>query len=104
LHTYADEHNGHRGIRQLRLLIPLIDGLSESPPESWLRLLTIRADLPTPELQIRVADKTGRIYARIDLGYEKYQIAIEYDGEDFHSTPEQRAHDAARDAQLDDDG
>lgn len=46
----------------------------------------------------------SRIYARIDLGYEKYQIAIEYDGEDFHSTPEQRAHDAARDAQLDDDG
>lgn len=104
LQEYADERDGRRGIRQLRFLTPLIDGLAESPPESWLRLVMIRADLPTPELQIRVADDSGRIYARIDLGYEKYKVAIEYDGEDFHSSPEQRAHDEARDAQLKDDG
>ncbi|MDL9945703.1 DUF559 domain-containing protein [Gordonia sp. ABSL11-1] len=104
LQEYADERDGYRGIRQLRFLIPLIDALAESPPESWVRLMMIRAELPTPDLQIEVENESGHVYARIDLGYREPKIAIEYDGEDFHSTPEQRAHDAARDEQLRRDG
>ncbi|RPA10357.1 endonuclease domain-containing protein [Gordonia sp. OPL2] len=104
LQEYADDRDGHRGIRQLRFLIPLIDARAESPPESWFRLMMLRADLPTPDLQIEVENESGHVYARIDLGYREPKIAIEYDGEDFHSSPEQRAHDAARDEQLRRDG
>ncbi|MEE3848738.1 DUF559 domain-containing protein [Gordonia sp. LSe1-13] len=105
LADYVEKFKARRGIRQLRALIPMIDGRSESPPESWLRLLMFKGDLPTPDLQVEVADPiTGHIFARIDLAYEKLKIAIEYDGEDFHSTPAQKAHDEARDAKLDELG
>ncbi|MFW0784245.1 DUF559 domain-containing protein [Gordonia sp. CPCC 206044] len=100
LAQYARRYPGHRGVRQLRNLIPLIDDLAESPPESWVRLIVVKADLPLPRLQVEVADDTGHVFARIDLAYEELKIAIEYDGEEFHSTEEQRARDAARDAKL----
>ena len=41
---------------------------------------------------------------RLDLAYEELKIAIEYDGEEFHSTPEQRAHDEERRAALREEG
>ncbi|GAB90521.1 endonuclease domain-containing protein [Gordonia rhizosphera] len=104
LHVYAHNRSRRRRIRQLRNLIPLIDANAESPPESWVRLLMLRGDLPTPETQIRVADETGFVFARIDLGYRLPKIAIEYDGEDYHASPEQRASDEARDAKLRDLG
>ena len=85
-----ENHKGWRHIRQLRALAPLIDGRAESPPESWVRLLIIRGDLPTPDLQIPVIDDTGAIVARADLGYAELKIDIEYDGEEFHSSPTQR--------------
>lgn len=99
---YIERHAGWRHIRQLRAVAPLIDGRAESPPESWVRLLMDRGDLPTPDLQIVVADEKGHEFARVDLGYRAEKIAIEYDGEAFHSTLAQRAHDAARDAKLED--
>lgn len=102
--TYVQAHRRVRGIVQLREVAALADGRAESPPESWLRLILIRGGLPSPDLQIEVEDGWGHIYARIDLGYESLKIAVEYDGEDFHSTPEQLAHDAERDRKLDDDG
>ncbi|MYR06115.1 DUF559 domain-containing protein [Gordonia sp. SID5947] len=97
---YAERFDGHRGIRQLRQILPLVDGDAESPPESWVRLLMHRSELPAPELQIEVADDDGRIFARIDLGYVRPKIAIEFDGADFHTSPAQRARDETRDARL----
>ncbi len=100
LFRYIDEHRGWRFIRQLRAIAPLVDGSAESPPESWVRLLIVRGDLPMPETQIVVADETGYEFARVDLGYRARKIAIEYDGKDFHSSDKQREHDAHRDAKL----
>jgi hypothetical protein len=97
---YIEVHKGWRHIRQLRAIAPLIDGRAESPPESWVRLLIIRGDLPTPDLQIPVVDDTGIVVARADLGYESLKVDIEYDGEEFHSSPSQREKDMARDALL----
>ncbi|MFT3900978.1 MAG: hypothetical protein QM728_12145 [Gordonia sp. (in: high G+C Gram-positive bacteria)] len=97
---YIDEHRGWRYIRQLRAIAPLVDGAAESPPESWLRLLLIQSGLPLPELQIVVVDETGYGFARVDMGYRGPKIAIEYDGEEFHSSEEQQDCDARRDAKL----
>ena len=42
------------GVRQLRELLPLVDGGAASPRESSLRLLLIDAGFPKPETQIPV--------------------------------------------------
>src|SRR4051794_160639 len=44
----------------------------------------------------RVVDVTGHVVYRLDLGWEDRKVAVEYDGEEFHSTPKQLAHDERR--------
>jgi hypothetical protein len=87
---------GRRGVVQLRDLVPLADGRAESIRESELRMLWIDAGLPKPELQIPVLRRPGREPFRLDLGDPAVKYAAEYDGEDWHSTPEQIARDAWR--------
>ncbi len=100
LWAYIVAHPAKRGVCQIRGLIPHIDTKSESPPESWLRLMMIRGKLPKPESQISLYDPSGHEFARLDLGYRKYRVGIDYDGQEFHSTEWQRAHDEARDAKA----
>lgn len=89
-----------RGVVQLRQLIPLADGRSESPRESWTRLAIIDAGLPVPEAQFWVEIDGVPTY-RVDLAYPRLRVAIEYDGEEFHDrTEQQRLHDAERRAWL----
>ncbi|WP_195909283.1 type IV toxin-antitoxin system AbiEi family antitoxin domain-containing protein [Microlunatus sp. Gsoil 973] len=87
---------GRRGVVQLRELVPLADGRAESVRESELRLLWIDAGLPKPDLQISVLHRPGREPFRLDLGDARVKYAAEYDGEEWHSTPEQIARDAWR--------
>ncbi len=94
---------GRRGCIQLRELAPLASPLAESPAESWVRLAVHDAGLPPPTLQLRL-DVPGWGAVRLDLAYPRLRIAIEYDGHAFHSSPEQRARDAARRQALRDDG
>jgi hypothetical protein len=84
-----------RGVVQLRRLVPLADGRAESPGESWTRMVILDEDLPAPELQysIRVA---GRELYRLDMAYVRQRIAVEYDGVEFHDSPEQRQYDRRR--------
>lgn len=84
-----------RGVVQLRWLAPLADGRAESAGESALRLRWYDAGLPAPQLQILVP-REGREPLRIDLGLEELRFAAEYDGAEFHASPEQGRHDAAR--------
>ncbi|HSS67904.1 MAG TPA: hypothetical protein VLK34_05090 [Nocardioidaceae bacterium] len=79
---------------QLRHLVSLATGKAESPGESWIRLAIYDANLPAPLVQVTVMVE-GREF-RLDLAYPKHRVCIEYDGEEFHSTLEQRAHDEAR--------
>ena len=92
-----------RGSVQLRELVPLVDGRSESGGESWTRLEISDRSLPKPVPQhwIHVG---GRPTYRLDLAYPHARIAIEYDGEEFHSRPEDRAADERRRAWLRDHG
>lgn len=92
-----------RGVIQLRQLIGLVDGRAESPGESWTRLEIADRGLPVPELQHWVTVDGVRTY-RLDLAYPHARVAIEYDGEEFHSAPEDRAGDSARRQWLRDHG
>lgn len=81
----AENHPGLRGLRRLRVALPLVDGGAESPRETWLRLLFIDAGLPTPTTQVVVHDEHGRYVRRIDMAWEQFKIGAEYDG-DIHLT------------------
>lgn len=84
-----------RGVIQLRELIPLSSPLAESMPESWTRIVIIDEQLPVPKPQVWVF-VPGLGYVRLDLAYEELKIAVEYDGEEFHSDDAARAADETR--------
>ncbi|WP_134766142.1 hypothetical protein [Nocardioides sp. 1609] len=90
---------GMRWVTRLRELAPYVDGRAASPGESCLRLRWIDAGLPLPELQVEVW-VDGVLLAIIDIGCEEVRYGAEYDGEEWHSTAEQVAHDTARRREL----
>lgn len=77
----AKRHRGARGLRRLRTALPLVDAGAESPKETWLRLLLIDAGLSCPTTQIRVYDDGYWPFAFLDMGWEEYKVAAEYDGD-----------------------
>ena len=81
----AKRYRGTRGLKALRAALPLIDGGAASPQESRLRLLFIDAGLPTPATQIPICDHRGRLIRMVDMGWEEFMVAAEYDG-DQHRT------------------
>ena len=93
---------GRRGVVQARELVLLMDPRAESERESRLRLAIIDAGLPCPTLQHEVVIE-GYLF-RLDLAYSAHRVAIEYDGEEHHSSEEQRLHDEHRRELLRADG
>lgn len=84
----AEDHPGARGIRGLRAALPLVDGGAASPRETWLRLLLIDAGFPRPTTQIPLMDHAENL-AVLDMGWEEFMVAAEYDG-DQHRTDRRR--------------
>lgn len=80
----AKRHPGARGLRRLRTALPLVDGGAASPKETWLRLLLINAGLPVPTTQLPALDGF-RPVAWLDMGWERYKVAAEYDGDHHRS-------------------
>lgn len=85
---------GRRGVVQARQLIAVIDPRAESARESQLRLAIKDAGLPAPVAQYVVA--VSGYEFRLDFAYPAHRVAIEYDGEEFHSSDEQRLRDQRR--------
>ncbi|OBF05078.1 hypothetical protein [Mycobacterium sp. 852002-10029_SCH5224772] len=77
----AERYRGRRGIARARIALPLVDAGAESPRETWLRLLLVRAGFPTPQTQIPVYDAYGFLIAALDMGWEDIKLAIEYEGD-----------------------
>jgi very-short-patch-repair endonuclease len=73
-------HDGLRGVRQARELVPLADPRAECRQESQLRLVLIDGRLAVPQVQIWVDDEWGEPRYRLDLGYEDLKVGGEYDG------------------------
>ncbi|UOY01135.1 endonuclease domain-containing protein [Blastococcus sp. PRF04-17] len=83
-----------RGSKLARDVAALADGFAESPPETRLRLVMLRARLPSPVAQYRVFDEDGFI-ARVDFAYPELKLVIEYDGA-WHGEPGQLGRDRRR--------
>jgi very-short-patch-repair endonuclease len=97
----ARQHPGSPGIRKLPAVLELHDGGAESPKETWLRLLMIRAGYPRPRTQIPVLSPDGLRQYYLDMGWEDRMLAVEYDGDHHRSDPIQFAYDIRRLADID---
>ena len=92
----AEHFAGAPRIRQARYLAGIIEPLTQSPGESWTRLRLADAGFPRPEAQIAVPDAGIPWHYLLDLGWRRWRLAVEYDGEEFHDSPQQRLHDERR--------
>ncbi|AEV74028.1 hypothetical protein MycrhN_3509 [Mycolicibacterium rhodesiae NBB3] len=90
----ARRHRGSPGIPRLLSALDSYDSGAESPRETWLRLLLVRAGFPRPRTQIPVDRPDGRTYY-LDMGWEDVMLAIEYDG-DHHRERRVFANDIVR--------
>ncbi len=88
----ADRHPGTRGIRRVRAALGVADGGAESPQETRLRLVLVRAGLPRPETQIEFPD----LHIRVDMGWREWKVAVEYDGIQHWEDRYQRSWDIER--------
>jgi len=95
----AKRYPGARGVRRLRAVLPLIDAGAQSPKESWLRLVLVDAGLPTPTTQIPVLDGYS-VVALLDMGWEEFKVAVEYDGDQHRSDRRQYVRDMRRLSKL----
>jgi hypothetical protein len=89
------QHPNMKGVEKARLALDEMRVGSDSFPETFLRLALVDAHLPEPELQLHLDPDDPRSPAA-DLGYRKYRIAVQYDGE-HHRTREQQSRDNRRD-------
>lgn len=96
----ADRHRGARGLVQLRRMLPMVDGGAESPYETRTRLALVAGGLPRPRTQIEVLNEWGAVLARIDMGWEEWQVGVEFDGAHHWTDAAQRTRDIDRLADL----
>ena len=67
-----------RGSRIARAVLDHADDGAESPGESLLRYVLLRAGLPPPETQVNVPTRLGEYWG--DVGWREWKVLAEYDG------------------------
>jgi hypothetical protein len=91
----AERYPHARGLRQLREVLPLVDGGAESPRESRIRLCLHDAGYPRPDTQIPML-VGSRPVAFLDMGWRDFMVAVEYDGDHHRKDRRQYVKDVAR--------
>ncbi|MDT5154828.1 MAG: hypothetical protein QOI01_6561 [Mycobacterium sp.] len=92
----AQRYQGRRGIRGAAVALDLVDAGAESPQETRVRLLLIRAGFPRPETQVPVCDEHGQLVAELDLGWRDVMVGVDYEGEHHRKTRRQLDRDIRR--------
>jgi hypothetical protein len=77
--SVADELGMRRGRARLQRVLDFADGRSESPGESWSRVLMRRLGFVAPDLQVEVRGVEGTLF-RADFGWRGGWILGEFDG------------------------
>lgn len=88
--------------RHARRAASLVRAGVDSAPETRVRLLLVLAGLPEPEVNIVIYDHDGVVLRRIDLGYRRQKVGVEYDGRHHAHNEEQWAADITRREDFDD--
>ncbi len=89
-----------RQLVRIREAHALADARSESPLETLLRLLLVRAGLVPKELQFRVFRSDGVCFARLDMAWPSIRLAVEADGREHHDDLKALYGDRVRQNQL----
>lgn len=97
----AEAHPRVRGRRRVADIVGRVDPGAQSPKETWLRLLLIDAGFPTPATQIPVLSPDGFPRYFLDLGWQEFRVAVEYDGEQHRTDSAQYRHDVTRAEYID---
>ncbi len=92
----AARHPGRHGLERARKAIELVDPGAESPQETRVRLLIIRAGYPPPETQIPVYNEYGVLIGEVDMGWRDLKIAVDYEGKHHRMSREQFDKDIRR--------
>jgi hypothetical protein len=96
----AENHPRAPGLRCLEAALELVDPGAQSPRESYLRLLFIDAGLPRPQTQIPVLGVDRVPIAYLDIGWQEWLVAVEYDGDQHRSDRRQYVKDIRRTERL----
>ncbi|MDO7880774.1 DUF559 domain-containing protein [Salinibacterium soli] len=94
---------GARGIRLAREALALLSERAESRPESLLRVILARSDLPTAEINHVLVDTDTGQQTRPDFLFRDQQVILEYQG-DYHRTRAQWRRDMTRRTRLEAQG
>jgi hypothetical protein len=89
-------YRGSRGAKRARDAIALMAAGGTSPKETWLRLLVIDNGLPKPQAQLMIHNGDHYPLAYLDLGWRKYKVALEYDGDQHRKDRKQYLKDISR--------
>ncbi|MDT5074282.1 MAG: hypothetical protein QOH82_3602, partial [Mycobacterium sp.] len=76
----AQRYRGRRGVRAALEALDLVDAGAESPQETRVRLVLVKAGFPRPETQIPVYDEYGQLVAVIDMGWRDLRLGVDYEG------------------------
>ena len=85
-----------RGKRRAVAAVGLVRPGAESRPETLLRLAIGDSGLPEPEVNIEIRDANGRFLGRGDLVYRRWQVIVEYDGDQHRTSTLQFDRDVRR--------
>jgi YD repeat-containing protein len=92
----AQRYRGRRGIRAALEALDLVDAGAESPQETRVRLVLVKAGFPRPETQIPVYDEYGQLVAVIDMGWRDLRVGVDYDGAHHRMSRRQFDRDVRR--------
>jgi hypothetical protein len=98
----VDRYPRARGLPRARIALSLMDGGSQSPQETRLRLVLIDDGLPPPRTQIMVSDGTNQAF--IDMGYDEPKVGFDYEGKHHSELRGQYVHDIGRTELIDGQG
>nr|WP_307094382.1 hypothetical protein [Arthrobacter sp. V1I9] len=95
LRAMVARHPNFQGVVRARQALDLMRVGADSPPETFLRLAMLDANLPEPELQLSLRPDDPRSPSA-DLAFRRRRVAIQYDGA-HHLQEPQRLSDRRRD-------
>ena len=100
----AEQDRRRPGAARLREAGEWVRAGAESPKETEVRLLLVRAGLPEPELNVPTYGAAGRYLGRPDLRWPEQRVVLEYEGRHHRDDPGVYAQDIDRRERFEDAG
>jgi len=104
LRSAAGHDRRRPGAARLREAAAWVRTGVESPKETEVRLLLVRAGVPEPELNVPTYGRDGTYLGRPDLRWAEQRVTLEYEGAHHRDDPRIYAQDIERRERFEDHG